>query len=647
MRGERITLIILTLSMLALACGERQDYGPPVGLASRSAIPQGYYDTVDDSTAAALRQTLHAAIDDHQRFPYSSTATDTWNILEDADEDPGDSGYILDVYRNAIYVKVGGGTGSYNREHTWPSSYGFPNDNASNYPYSDCHHLFLSDSGYNSSRSNKPFGPCDASCLEKTTLLNHGRGGGSGVYPGNSNWTTGTGATGTWQTWGGRRGDMARALLYLDVRYEGGTHGVTGKSEPDLRLTDDTNLIDASHTGSNESVAYMGRLATLLQWHTDDPVDTLESRRNDVVYGYQGNRNPFIDHPEWVACLFQGNCGGSGAPSASFLAPTSGETVSGTRTVRVDAWDIEDATGTLLVEVSVDNGAWQVCPNNSNGGAYELAWDTTVVADGAHTLDARATDSDSNMTHAASVNVTVQNQAPPAIHVGDLDGLKLDAKGGWTAQVTVAVHDAAHAPSAGVLVSGTWSNGASGGASCTTDGSGTCAVQTGKLKGSVPSATFSVGTLTLSGATHDQAADHDPDGDSDGISITVLKEGEPPPPPPPPTGTAHCADLDVASASAKGGWIASVTVTVHDDSHLPVSGAQVSASWISGANGGGSCTTDGAGECVIQSGKIKSNKSSATLQVIGITASGLSYQAADNHDPDGDSDGTTVSITAP
>ena len=65
--------------------------------------PPGYYDSVSATNAATLRTTLHAVIDDHLRFPYTSSSTDTWNILNLADEDPNDSGNILDVYRNASY----------------------------------------------------------------------------------------------------------------------------------------------------------------------------------------------------------------------------------------------------------------------------------------------------------------------------------------------------------------------------------------------------------------------------------------------------------------------------------------------------------------------------------------------------------------
>ncbi|MEM1179353.1 MAG: pre-peptidase C-terminal domain-containing protein [Acidobacteriota bacterium] len=278
-----------------------------------SQAPAGYYDSVDTADANALRSTLHDVIDDHQRFPYTASSTDVWDILNLADEDPNDMGRIVDIYKNASYAKISGGQGAYNREHVWPKSYGFPDDGSSNYPYTDCHHLFASDVSYNAERSNKPFRNCDAGCQEWTTNNTDGRGGGSGVFPGNSNWTEGDFYQGTWETWGGRKGDVARAVFYMDIRYEGGSHGGTGASEPDLRLTDDENQIEAYRTGNNENVAYMGMRSVLLQWHLDDPVDARELYRNEVVYGFQGNRNPFIDHPEWVDCLYNGvGCGGGG-----------------------------------------------------------------------------------------------------------------------------------------------------------------------------------------------------------------------------------------------------------------------------------------------------------------------------------------------
>ena len=333
-----------------IACWSAAVFGAP---------PAGYYDSVDDSSAEALAASLHEIIDDHQRFPYTSTATDIWDIINVADEDALNPGNILDIYKNASYPKISGGTGAYNREHSWPKSYGFPNDKISNYPYTDAHHLFASDASYNSSRSNNPYRNCDASCNEKTTLSTNGRGGGSGLYPGNSNWAKGTSGSETWQTWGGRQGDVARAMFYMAVRYEGGSHVSTGHNEPDLILTDDYALIQAYKTGLNEAMAYMGMLTDLLAWHEADPVDDIERRRNDVIFGFQGNRNPFIDNPEWVGCVFGSVCdgGGGGGGGDPVVVLASGETFS----------DIGVVTGSYLA-TQVSDDQYQVITETESGG---------------------------------------------------------------------------------------------------------------------------------------------------------------------------------------------------------------------------------------------------------------------------------------
>lgn len=263
--------------------------------------PPTYYRLVDASSAATLRSTLHDTIDDHLRFPYSASTTDTWDILEAADVHPLDPGRVLDVYRNASFTRRGGGNNDYNREHTWPKSIGFPSDGATNYPYTDCHHLFLSHIGYNSDRGSKPFLPCPT-CEERPTAANAGAGGTGGPYPADSNWS----GPDAWETWRGRRGDVARALFYMDVRYEGGSHGVTGAREPDLVLTNDLSLVRG--TGTNADRAHLGHLDTLLAWHREDPPDARERHRNDTVAFFQGNRNPFIDNPEWADCLYAGDC---------------------------------------------------------------------------------------------------------------------------------------------------------------------------------------------------------------------------------------------------------------------------------------------------------------------------------------------------
>lgn len=275
-----------------------------------SAVGTGnYYAKVNTGSPSQLRCSLHATIKGHTVYPYSGSGTSTWTILEIADEDPNDSGRILDAYRNRSYAKgsdrAGIGKGLvYNREHTWPNSLGFAsatgNRGLPNAPYTDAHMLYLTDAAWNAARGSKPYAKCDSDCGERVTEATNGHGG-SG-YPGNSNWVRGPdGNGGSFEVWSYRKGDMARAVMYMAIRYEGGRDATTGQSEPDLELTDDRSKI----VRTSVSPAYMGLLSTLIDWHRADPPDAAERARHEVVFRFQGNRNPFIDHPEWgSAALF-------------------------------------------------------------------------------------------------------------------------------------------------------------------------------------------------------------------------------------------------------------------------------------------------------------------------------------------------------
>jgi len=264
--------------------------------------PTGYYAGLNISSASALRAGLHALIDDHTRIPYTASSTDSWDVLDRAEQDPLNTARILDIYKNTSYAKAGAGNSFYNREHTWPNSLGFPNDGPTNSAYTDLHMLMASDIAYNASRGNKPYDNCPSGCTEYPTAAYAGRGGGSGSYPGNSNWSNAS----VFEVWCALKGNVARAMFYMDIRYEGGSHGGTGAAEPDLRLTDTLGLV--SPTAGNASVGYMGKLSTLIQWHQQDPPDEAERLRNALIQTYQGNRNPFVDSPEWVACVYQSVC---------------------------------------------------------------------------------------------------------------------------------------------------------------------------------------------------------------------------------------------------------------------------------------------------------------------------------------------------
>ncbi len=124
----------------------------------------------------------------------------------------------------------------------------------------------------------------------------------------------------------------------MDVRYEGGSHALTGASEPNLVLTDDMALV----VMTSSSPAYMGKLSTLPAWHLSDPIDDDERARNDVVESVQRNRNPLVDHPEWVACLFQGTCGGNPSLLFSGLQSVSDQNLCAVSGVDL-AWNVPSA----------------------------------------------------------------------------------------------------------------------------------------------------------------------------------------------------------------------------------------------------------------------------------------------------------------
>ena len=109
------------------------------------------------------------------------------------------------------------------------------------------------------------------------------------------------------------------------------------------------------------------------------------------------------------------------------------------------------------------------------------------------------------------------------MHIGDLDGAS-SGSGRWTATVTITLHDANHNPVANATVSGNWSNGASGSASCVTNSSGQCSVSKSNISRGKSSVTFTVNNVTRSGFTYNSSNNHDPDGGSNGTRINVARQ---------------------------------------------------------------------------------------------------------------------------
>lgn len=227
----------------------------------KAQIPSGYYNGTEGLYGDQLKAVLHNIIDDHDEYSYNDLRD---FILADADEDPNNSNNIILLYTGRSQAKstFGGGANEWNREHTWAKSHG---DFGNNPPCgTDAHMIKPTDASVNSARGNKDFDEGGQQHSEAT-----------GCYY----------TEYTWEPRDAVKGDVARIILYMDVRYEG------DNGELDLTAVDEVNTSPAPKHG---------RLSTLLQWHEDDPPDAFEINRNNVVYSYQENRNPFIDHPEFV-----------------------------------------------------------------------------------------------------------------------------------------------------------------------------------------------------------------------------------------------------------------------------------------------------------------------------------------------------------
>lgn len=242
--------------------------------------PPGYYASAQGRSGADLRTTLHQIVRAHTVIPYSSGSLfDTSDALKVLDRNPANASQVLLIYTPGVTVPAStfGNSSGWNREHLWPNSLGIDDVEPA---YADLHNLRACDLTVNAERANKYF---DAS-----------NPGDPGYWqPAHAEAPQCSTDTDSWEPPTSQKGDIARALLYMTIRYTGDVAG-----EPRLLLTDETNRISST-------VSLMGRFTTLLKWHFADPVDTAESNRNDqVCWLYQSNRNPFVDHPEYAAAAF-------------------------------------------------------------------------------------------------------------------------------------------------------------------------------------------------------------------------------------------------------------------------------------------------------------------------------------------------------
>ena len=235
---------------------------PIVSLCVSDALAQ-------DADFLTLRAQTHDRLKQgHQRIGYSAT----YDILADLYEDPDNDDNVILFYTGRSQDKDqrvnDDNRNGWNREHLWPQSHGMRQTPMK----SDLHNLKPTDATVNSNRGSLDFdvgGSPEGEAPDTFLDMN------------------------SFEPRDAIKGDVARALFYVDVRYEG-----TG-GEPDLLLFD----------GATGQGTALGDLCTALDWHIADPVDQGEQNRNDLIARIQGNRNVFVDEPDLAIQIYGAHCG--------------------------------------------------------------------------------------------------------------------------------------------------------------------------------------------------------------------------------------------------------------------------------------------------------------------------------------------------
>jgi endonuclease I len=221
-----------------------------------------YYASLNGLEGEALKEAMHILL--NQNFEPTSYG-DAREFLANADRSIDDPTKVWNIYDGALAPYEWDAV-SWHREHVWPNSrLGLERvDNTDKTIASDLHNLRAVTPAVNSQRGDRFFS--DGSGEHQIT-------DDGGFYPGDEH-----------------KGDVARIIFYMFIMYE------------ELELRDD-NLEDLE--AYTPEGAVMGILSVLLEWHKEDPVSDFERARNQVIYEYQNNRNPFIDKPEYAHLIFE------------------------------------------------------------------------------------------------------------------------------------------------------------------------------------------------------------------------------------------------------------------------------------------------------------------------------------------------------
>lgn len=251
-----------------------------------------YYKAAEGKTGFALKSSLYNIIRNHNSRGYTAI----WTLAKTADIDNyyEKDGSILDVYSekpsgsdSTRFVKGSDQCGQYsregdcyNREHSFPKSWFGGKVEPMN---SDGHHIFATDGYVNAKRSSWPFGEVGSASYTSS----------NGSKVGSA--ASGLGHSGTvFEPIDAFKGDFARVYFYMATRYENEIASWEGNS----------SNANSVLNGNNTTVFEPWMLTMLKRWHKNDPVDQKERDRNQAVYEFQKNRNPFVDHPEFVGMIW-------------------------------------------------------------------------------------------------------------------------------------------------------------------------------------------------------------------------------------------------------------------------------------------------------------------------------------------------------
>lgn len=372
MKKTLLTLAIIASSSLNIAIAAKGDICincpdlAPIKDASKF-IDGDYYSKAYAAVNGDLAVFRAELIKDISEGQIQLSYSEAWTALTHTDEDPANPSNLILLYKGLSIPKNHNASTKpadvtteehndyWNREHVWAKSHGFPNE--SQQGYTDIHHLRPADKTVNSARGNKDF-----------------NAGGNPNSETNINFST----PDSWEPRDAVKGDVARMMLYMDLRYDLGT--ATGM--PDLVLVDKVGTSSTTTDGKAE----FGKLCTLIKWNFDDPVDAFELARNNAVYEYQGNRNPFVDHNEWVDVIYKDVCSNIVAPSSATIDKISdtveGRAITLTLTTTADtptyAWEqLEGATITGL-DLTTKNLTFNA-PEVADGDKETFKFKVTVV----------------------------------------------------------------------------------------------------------------------------------------------------------------------------------------------------------------------------------------------------------------------------